>query len=122
MSDDIDEIILKTFVNGTQWSLEQELNERTGTPDWRSIVDELTKHHLSFQGNSTWRIKDATDMGILIQCVEFYGKALEKAVLEIHELNERLYDLHDFIALDPEFFEEFHERHSAYLESNKGSE
>lgn len=40
----------------------------------------------------------------------------------ISDIEEQLYDLNDFIALDPEFFEEFHERHSAYLESNKGSE
>jgi len=29
---------------------------------------------------------------------------------------EELYNLHDFIASDPEFFEDFHQKHSAYIE------
>lgn len=131
---DLGETIL--WYNGDiPWTVDDELNYRTGTPHWRIVVDEMEQWASEAQvaGVDTVEWDDLVPIGVLIYAVEQLGKALEKSIVEANnlrsklkalnemnkalrqkqsELDSHIFNLIDWIALDPERFDQWAHHHS----------
>jgi len=74
---------------GREHTLDDELNQRTGTIGWDSLVNEINANrgHYDQQGLATYN--DEQIIQDLLWHLEAYGQALDTALMELNELKMR---------------------------------